>query len=218
MFSKSILLLPPGRPAMWSLRLCLHRFLHPGLTTTTPSLRRSSTRLPTLTTTVSLLYVKTTKPAGHFLFYFYFIFINLTSLVCTDPQPLSSRSLRRCSRLRDGFRHHLERCPDCLLRKEDWPLTSRQANRPGAVIRKRHLVGSRQQAHEHRGKLRCARSCFCRLFLCRACRGNAVSPEGRMCEPRPQTSMHDSAARTVHNVQCTFFFSRLRCPTFWRSS
>lgn len=151
-------------------------------------------------------------------FFFVFFFINLTSLMCTDPQPLSSRSLRRCSRLRDGFRHHLERCPDCLLRKEDWPLTSRQANRPGAVIRKRHLVGSSQQAHEHRGKLRCARSCFCRLFLCRACRGNAVSPEGRMCEPRPQTSMHDSAARTVHNVQCTLFFFRLRCPTFWRSS
>ena len=69
-----------------------------------------------------------------------------------DPQPLRRCPLRRCSRLRDWFCHHLQRCPDCLLGQEDRPFTPRQANCQGAFIRRQHQVGSRQQAHVYRCK------------------------------------------------------------------
>lgn len=55
-------------------------------------------------------------------------------------QPFRRRSLRRCPRLRDWYRHHLQRCSDCLLRHQDRPLSSRQANCPGARVRKGRLV------------------------------------------------------------------------------
>lgn len=87
----------------------------------------------------------------------------LTSV--TDSQPFSCRSLRRCTGVRARLCHLVFRCSDCLLWQEDRAFTSGQANCAGARLRKGHLVGPSQQAHEHRRTFSLMRSVFS-VFLC----------------------------------------------------
>jgi hypothetical protein len=67
-------------------------------------------------------------------------------------QPLSRSSVRRCSCIRDWFCYHSIRRPLRILRSQDRPLTLRQAHRRGRLIKKRCLVGTREQAHDPRRK------------------------------------------------------------------
>lgn len=91
--------------------------------------------------------------------------LSLTLTSVTDSQPFSCRSLRRCSGVRARLCHFVFRRPDCLLRQEDRPFTSGQANCAGARLRKRHLVGPSKQAHGHRRTFSLLRVVFS-IFLC----------------------------------------------------
>lgn len=120
--------------------------------------RRNSTRRHTSTTTALQLYVGNNSQAQK-----YALSQTLTSV--TDSQPFSCRSLRRCSRVRARLCHFVFRRPDCLLGQEDRSFTSGQANCAGARLRKGHLVGPSEQAHEHRCTFSLLRLSFLFFFV-----------------------------------------------------
>ena len=71
----------------------------------------------------------------------------------TGSQPFSRCTVRRRSRLRDGFGNHILGRTHGILRRKDRSIASGQKNRKGRRFREKCLVGTCQQAYEPRGTI-----------------------------------------------------------------